>query len=360
MTPESKERLVAGYWRRMWERAPRQIEFTKSGKSIIAIAIAVGLAALNTGNNLLFLGWGLVLAGIVLSGLLSESAIRPLLIRVLGPKLARVGDPGALIVRLHNKARRTPSFAIETALELTGPDATRQKVRAPFVFLLRAGDDSQSAARFVAQSRGYWQIQTASLATAYPFGFFKKKKRIVGAELGGGFWVAPARVAVDSDLQKLRSIIGEAQAGRVGRGDEFFGLRPFQQGDDPRHIHWRRSARSGRLSVIETEADEGTLVVLELAAPDSNAEDKREAALAFLGSLAERLLENGVGVGVLAPGLWLTPDFGAFQTERILLALARFSYEAQERPLADKRSIYTRILVGPEGVEKVLGAGGRA
>ena len=55
-------------WKRFWERAPRQLEFTREGKILVAIALAVGAAAINTGNNLLLLGWGLVLSAIVISG----------------------------------------------------------------------------------------------------------------------------------------------------------------------------------------------------------------------------------------------------------------------------------------------------
>ncbi len=63
-------------WRRFWSRAPRQLAFTREGKVVVALAFAVGAAAINTGNNLLMLGWGLLLSAIVISGLLSEGTLR--------------------------------------------------------------------------------------------------------------------------------------------------------------------------------------------------------------------------------------------------------------------------------------------
>ncbi len=40
---------------------------------------------------------------------------------------------------------------------------------------------------------------------------------------------------------------GERLARRKGLGGEFFELRPYQPGDDPRRIHWRSYAKTGRL-----------------------------------------------------------------------------------------------------------------
>ena len=59
---------------------------TRAGWSFFAITLGVGFAALNTGNNLLYLVLSLMLAFLVLSGFLSESALRGLEIERVLPR----------------------------------------------------------------------------------------------------------------------------------------------------------------------------------------------------------------------------------------------------------------------------------
>ena len=52
-------------WRSM--KAPRKLKFTREGKFFVGITLGVGFAAINTGNNLLYLLLGMLLALIVVS-----------------------------------------------------------------------------------------------------------------------------------------------------------------------------------------------------------------------------------------------------------------------------------------------------
>ena len=61
-----------------WQyRARRRLRTTRAGAALIAVTFASGFAAFNTGNNLLFFGWGLLLSSIVVSGILSEACSPP-------------------------------------------------------------------------------------------------------------------------------------------------------------------------------------------------------------------------------------------------------------------------------------------
>src|SRR6185312_12512995 len=74
---------------------PRQLKVTREGWFYGIVTLGVGAAAINTGNNLLYLVLGLQLASIVISGVLSESVITGLELTSLGAADARVGEPGA-------------------------------------------------------------------------------------------------------------------------------------------------------------------------------------------------------------------------------------------------------------------------
>src|SRR5256885_16971766 len=48
---------------------------------------------------------------------------------------------------------------------------------------------------------------------------------------------------------------GDRPMARVGLGNEVHGLRDHRSGEDARSIHWRTSARAGRLIAVEREQE---------------------------------------------------------------------------------------------------------
>ena len=63
---------------RRWLRPPRRLRATREGKYFVGITLGVGFAAVNTGNNLLYLLLGMMLSLIIASGILSEVSLRDL------------------------------------------------------------------------------------------------------------------------------------------------------------------------------------------------------------------------------------------------------------------------------------------
>ena len=106
---------------RRWLRPPRTLRVTRAGRTYLVLTMGIGLGALNTGNNLLYLVLGVQLATIVASGILSEASLRGLHIRRLGAEAAFAGEP--FVYRWAISRRRGPAFVLtlaETHPELKG------------------------------------------------------------------------------------------------------------------------------------------------------------------------------------------------------------------------------------------------
>ncbi|KAK1548264.1 hypothetical protein Q3G72_026900 [Acer saccharum] len=328
-----------------WQRAPRRLRTTRAGRILILIALAAGLAALNTGNNLLFFGWGMVLSAIVVSGILSEATLRYLRGTACPQAPMRAGQTGFILAQLHNGSARMPAFGLDALAHIQSPQGVQQG-RAPYV--LRLGPKAQLRLQvpFTPAVRGAYDVVGWEVTTAYPFGFFEKSRRIDGATLR--FWSAPRAVSVGPLVQKLVTHWGELAAHKPGQGEDYFALRPFRQGDDWRRINWRRSARTGRFVVVEHEAMAGRQVLLELRLDVQAAPELREHAICTLASLAEALLAQGLGVGIYTAALALVPEHGPRQTQAILAALARLNPAApMPQPLPWQRACVSVALVGP-------------
>ena len=319
----------------------RSLRPTSSGRWIIALALAVGFAAMNTGNNLLFFGWGLVLSAIVISGILSESTLRAATATPLPPDELRAAAKTSLPVRLEN-TQRVPAFGVAVTVILRRGDGVGADVRSGSTFELRLSPGTSRTARvpFLPRHRGVLGIQSVRVSTAAPFGFFAKARIRDGARLPmalRSLLVLPERVDTRVLGPALWARLGELPAGQAGTGDELFSLRPFREGDDPRRIAWKRAAKTGRLVMRENEATQSRELLVELRIGADAHDDDVEDALATAGSLVEDLLEMGHCVGVRASGLHVPPGRTPRQRDACLRALALW----QRRDVALAASVKT-------------------
>src|SRR6185437_14238861 len=87
-------------------------EVTRAGLIYIALTLALALAGLNTGNNLLWIVVAAMLAAIVVSGLSSALVLRGLELDVHTPHHVFAGQRLLARLVLHNRQRLLPSFSV--------------------------------------------------------------------------------------------------------------------------------------------------------------------------------------------------------------------------------------------------------
>lgn len=303
-------------WRRL--RAWRRIHFTPGGLAFTVGTFAVGFAALNTGNNLLYLLLGAMLGFIAVSGWLSEQAIRGLRIRRELPRAVTVGEPMRLTYRVYNEKSHLPSLAVELS-EAGLPEAAFATHVPP-----RDESSTHSVNSFV--RRGIYPLGTLTVSTSFPFGLFLKERDV---HLPGEVVVWPRTdrpVPVPAPGGGRRPHTGSASRGARGHRGEYRSLRDYRPGDDPRDIHWRSSARMRTPVIREYEQDAATTRWICL---DTRAEpgDAAEAAVEAAAALAAAATRENRACALVTPGGVVDPGRGPGQLERILDALARVDFE---------------------------------
>lgn len=243
-------------------RPPRRLKFTREGKYFLGITLGVGFAAINTGNNLLYLLLGMLLALIIVSGAMSEVALRQLIVSRRLPARAQAGRPHFVEIEVRNQKKQLPSYAIEVEdLRLNQPADKR------CFFLKISPDNHQIAAyRRVPQSRGRDQYIGFRIATRFPFGLFEKSREVrVAGELVIYPAVDPVRIAHADGGRQL----GETNTLAIGSGEEIVGLRPMRDGDDPRDIYWRKSTLNPVLRERAREGRPDIRLTLDVQKPPS-------------------------------------------------------------------------------------------
>ncbi len=301
---------------RRWFRPPRTLKVTRAGRTYLVLTLGIGLGALNTGNNLLYLVLGMQLATIVASGLLSEASLRGLCIRRLGAESPHAGEP--FVYRWAVSRQWGTAFALtlsETHPELEG-SAT--------LALLRPGDEVVVRARLLAPRRGPYALRGVRVTTTFPLGLFRKGRVL---DVPGELLVFPRRVPAPPGDVPRDGGFGERPSRRFRReGDgDTAGLRPLRQGEDARRVHWLKSAQRGQLLRVERDAEETRSVMLyvDTAARGAALERSCEEAAAR----AHALLDGGAEVGLEAAPERFPPDHGPRHERLLLGALARAGLE---------------------------------
>jgi uncharacterized protein (DUF58 family) len=310
----------------------RRLKFTREGKYFVALTFGIGFAAINTGNNLLYMLLGMMLALIVGSGVLSELSLSALSVKRKVPDRIYAERPFLMGIKLENPKRRLPSFSIEVEDMLTGQPLDKKC----YFLKVPPGRTQLTSYRHTFPRRGLYEFSGFLLSTRFPFTFFRKSKQL---EHPGEVLVFPAVHAVfpPSGLPHAAS---ERKSYRLDRRGEFFALREYAAGDDPRDIHWRKSARVGRMVVRQHEDQRGQRIAIfldnrerrEVLSPADKDQEERTVSLA--ASLAVHYIRQGFTVALVSRTVSVRPGEGQAHLTRILRALALVQFIGEDRPFA--------------------------
>jgi uncharacterized protein (DUF58 family) len=181
-------------------------------------------------------------------------------------------------------------------------------VKQPFAYMLHAAPRTSATVptEVIPKRRGLHVFDRYQLATSFPFGFIK---RALDRRQHETILTFPAIGRVDPKLLSLcqsadRS--GATMRPRRGGDDEFYGVKEYRQGENPRAIYWRRSARTGVLVSKEmTQVSPPKLLILvDTYLPDRSPAHHVavEKCIAMATSLAAHALEAGLMVGLYVWG----------------------------------------------------------
>ena len=316
-------------------------EPTSGGGVFLVIIVVVGFAAWNTGNNLLFLVFSLLVSTLFVGWIAARASLRDLTVSARFPDHIFAAEPAPVIVTLRNTKRVLPSFSI--LVEARGPTGDvsnrrrkryAKRVLAYFSYVPHHAAAEQRVEQLFPQ-RGHVLIDGFELSTRFPFGFFRRRRRLRARNVD--IIVYPKPAVISDELHLLPMYAGRIPSLRRGAGHDLFSLRDYQPQDDLRHIDWKATARSRRLTVREfTSEDERRItIVLDTrlpAAPDDEMKERFERGVVHAASLLKHFVDERAEVRLV-----LGDEAGPFGsgTEQLYRCLRRL---ALVTPLADGES----------------------
>jgi uncharacterized protein (DUF58 family) len=295
-------------------------EVTRAGVVYVLVTLVIGIAALNTGNNLLYIVVAAMLAAILVSGIVSALVLRGLELDVRLPEHVFAGRAVVGRIGLKNSRRMLPSFSIRVV-----PARREKKIRkqwrwepTEFVFPLNRPPQAQwvrlrdwrvrrvqvapdppgifegmvyfpylpAKAELTADlellfdRRGRYCESSFGVATRFPFAFLTKTRHVA---LQREVLVYPPVEAPDELFEILPLVRGEWESFVRGRGSDLYRIREYLPEDSARHVDWKATAKSGSLKVREFSR-----------------EDERKLSIVFdnppAGLISEAAYERGVNL----------------------------------------------------------------
>ncbi len=278
----------------------------------IAAAVLLLIIALLLNLNLLAYAICAIVGLILISkGLTKRWATEIAASRKCERKTANVGDSVMVEIVVSNSGRMTvPWMLVEDllsksavakkspALQITGERIA--------VIKLPAGESQHLLYRMKCQRRGYFQVGPLVLETGDMFGL-NRRFRVLSEP--NYLMVYPKTIPLAKyDIASRRPIGEVVMTHRLFEDPtRIAGVRDYQQGDPMRRIHWKATARSGKLQskVYEPSSLAGATIMIDFhknAYESSDEPVRSELAIICAASISKALHDMNQQVGIVSNG----------------------------------------------------------
>ncbi|GMU24183.1 MAG: hypothetical protein AMXMBFR13_42600 [Phycisphaerae bacterium] len=226
------------------------LRITFSGLLCMVILLLVGMAALNSEANLLFLLFGIGAGVVLVNAVAPVVMVRGLLVERVIPSAVVAGRTFSLCYHVRSVRRWIKLWSVVLT------EAPTSGVPAQFPLGLVDGLGPGREERVDLTGRCLWrgrvELRGVRVLSRFPFGLFSCS---VDVALPAELIVYPALGRFRRDPwrdRRLSDSPSSRNARQRGDHQEFYGVREYRPGDNLRWIHWRRSARTGQLVIRES------------------------------------------------------------------------------------------------------------
>ena len=294
------------------------IRTRRAGMVYIAISIVLGVVAVNSSNNLLYLTTAVLLGYMLASGIAGRRNIRSASVTIAFPDEIYAQIPCVVSVQLINKSRLIPLFMIEVGFE---KDYGGKRVFFPIV---QPGQLATMTLFATFPTRGHHKVEDIELSSVYPFDFFVRYWPVDFKETVTVFPVPlrcdPETVLISQERKEHEHI----SASSVAETD-IVGVRPYAQGDSMKRIHWKSSARTGKLKTrLYDGSASRSARTIDL---DRLLAGGVERGLSMATYAVTESIKSGVPVGLRTRKALILPESGIAHKRDLLTRLALYADE---------------------------------
>lgn len=284
-----------------------RVVIPREGLVYLGIMLLLAVGGLVGHSNMLLLVFGLMAGPWILNGWFVYMALRAVTVQRHPHDRVMAGQSVVVDINVANGKRLMSSHMLDIRDEVSASGRRDgQLIGAAIVTIARipAGANRTGHYELSFQQRGRYRLGPLRVSSRFPLGI---------GERGQVFpdfcdiLIRPRLVRLRDDwLRQLHAQAESNQRKSARRGvfeDEFHRIREFRNGDSPRSVHWRSTARRGQLMVQELHQnrESSLFVLLDLSDDPQSSEREIEEAVSVAATLcAGRATGGAIGYSMLA------------------------------------------------------------
>jgi uncharacterized protein (DUF58 family) len=237
----------------LWSRITSAFrhKVTYAGAAFTLAMLLVGIAAVVSANNLLFLILAAMVSTLLVSGLVSRLSLAGLELDFFLPEHVTARRSFGGRVRVRNTKALLPSFSVH----LSG--ATGSVLSTVYFPAIPGHAVLDETVEVCFARRGIYRESGFQFSTAFPFGFLERHAEVT---LRRDVLVYPSIEPQPGFDDLLATVRGDFDSQVRGRGSDFYRIRPYEAFESARHVDWKATAHTGALQVREFAREQDRLL----------------------------------------------------------------------------------------------------
>lgn len=289
------------------------IKITKAGYIYIALTIFLGISAVNTGNNLVYLIVAALLSFMGISGFFGKRNLSKIDIDIEFPQEIYANKEFPLKIRLKNNRGFLPVFLMRVKID-------QYETLFPFIDKKR---DSVKYINISFKKRGKYEIKNIHICSVFPFNFFIRCRRL-NKPFEFIIFPEPKRCELMSSFERERLSKGERHTDKAGFESEILSIREYIHGDPFKYINWKATAKTGELKTKELSSLAFQPIVIDF---EKSAIRSIEEKISCITYTILQLLKKNIPVGLKMGDKFYKPDISNSHKISILKELALYGAE---------------------------------
>lgn len=280
-------------------------EIQAGGLKFTFFFLIVLFAAVNTGNNLIFLVLAALCSALLTSWILAWLSMRKLEASTRFPDEIFAGEDTAIEFFVTKGVSLSPAHFLTLSLKGGG----RHESYKPFIHHLENESHRRIQGFYRFSRRGSYSIHGVQVTCDYPLGLityrrlFHQQHELI---------VYPRLLDVELLSQKGHEGTHSLDSILRGRDGGLRNIRPFVPGDDQRYLHWKATAKLGSMMIKELAMEESRSFwvhfnPLRLRAESSMDNELFETGVSITATLVQLGRTESAQMLLSAPGLRLSP-----------------------------------------------------
>lgn len=284
----------------MWQKIFPMRSYPGFGGIVyLLITLFAVLAAINTRVNLLYIVFGMMLGGMLVSGVLNTLMMRSVKIKRLPLTPITLGSSAYVTYQVTNTSRWLPIYGLIIREKIPRKlNNTAAPITTSVPHLL-PNSKTIVHAKVTPTHRGVLSLKHMVIWTTFPFGIIRQiidRHQLQHTDV----WpkAFPLAGKLLKQLHRRQNASNDHQSRRNGGRMEFYGARPYRPGDPYKLIDWKRTASTQQ--IVSREMTSPQLQCIQVVLCNLNDQQNiSTATLDRIATLAASVITHAMSKGYL-------------------------------------------------------------